>query len=45
MLGTISATGSSGQRDGAGRRGVDYFINRVHCAVSVYCWNATILSP
>jgi hypothetical protein len=22
-----------------------HVIKRVHCAVSVYCWNATILSP
>jgi hypothetical protein len=22
-----------------------YAINRAHCAVSVYCWNMTILSP
>ena len=27
------------------QRALGHVINRVHCAVSVYCWNITTLSP
>jgi len=36
----------SGDRSGVRVRASPvYFINRVHCSVSVYCWNVTTLSP